>query len=122
MAHDHFMPDEVKEKLQHLIGKVSQYAVDKIKKELVKVGKEDNTDAPIKPNEGDSQSLACNCKIRVNFGIPCYHILPTTVPIPLSLLHPRWHLSLHNSPGSFLSRVFSVLHIDMKKKRPPGFK
>lgn len=107
MAHDHFMPEHVKEKLQHLIGKVSQYAVDKIKKELVKVGKKDKVDKPIEPSESDSQPLACNCKIRVNFGIPCYHILPTTEPIPISLVHLRWHLCLDkHTAGLFLSCEF----------------
>lgn len=89
MGHDHFMPDDVKKKLQHLTNRVSRYAVDKIKKELANDEK-----------ESSSESSACNCSIRVNFGIPCRHVLPLNELVPLSLLHERWLLDPNDFAGA----------------------
>ena len=73
MGHDHFMPEDVKEKLNHLIHKVSRYAVDKIKKELVNLSKRTMDDDALS-NTRDTEAPACSCKIRINYGIPCRHI------------------------------------------------
>ncbi|KAI8138819.1 hypothetical protein BJV82DRAFT_582471 [Fennellomyces sp. T-0311] len=80
-GNDPYMAANDKAALAELQGKVSQYAIDKIKIECAKRTK--NT----KPNAN------CTCPVRINFNIPCKHQLLDQSVISLSSVPARWHLS-----------------------------
>ncbi|CAG8830884.1 20610_t:CDS:2, partial [Gigaspora margarita] len=65
-----------KNRLKQLLGKVSQFALNKIKNELLSV----------------TTYKACLCELRVNYNIPCRHILPLKGPIELYIIPKRWLL------------------------------
>lgn len=93
-----FLDSEV---FQHLIGKVTLFAIDKVKVEWEEAKK--------LVNEMDLED--CGCTIISQFGLPCRHRLaiicfsPTlqklSIPIPIELFHPRWKIeaeALSNTP------------------------
>ncbi|CAG8497552.1 25207_t:CDS:2 [Cetraspora pellucida] len=71
-----------------LVGKISRWAIDRIKKEICEA--QENYDNTI--------NSICNCSLRLNFKLPCCHIIPSTGPIPLSIIHPRWLLKHDSVP------------------------
>jgi hypothetical protein len=70
-----------------LVGNVSLYAIDKLRSEWSSV-------LYTVANQG-TRGL-CDCEILHRYGLPCKHYLyrvaQNGVPIPQSLLHPRWCL------------------------------
>ncbi|CAG8664616.1 9369_t:CDS:1 [Ambispora gerdemannii] len=84
------------ERFEQLLGKISRWAIDQIKREICET--EDNDNA---------NSDTCKCSLRLNFKLPCRHIIPSTGPIPLSLVHPRWLLK-HDSVPSLSSSSLST--------------
>ncbi|CAG8580980.1 4346_t:CDS:2, partial [Cetraspora pellucida] len=65
-----------KERLALLLGKVAQFALDRIKNELLKA----------------TTYEACLCELRVNYNIPCRHLLPAKDSVMLSIIPTRWLL------------------------------
>ncbi|CAG8465614.1 2099_t:CDS:2, partial [Dentiscutata heterogama] len=61
-----------------LLGKISKWAIDKIKNKVCEIGENKNTD-----------NSPCDCSLRLNYKLPCCHIIPQTGPIPLALVHSR---------------------------------
>ncbi|KAI8137455.1 hypothetical protein BJV82DRAFT_583729 [Fennellomyces sp. T-0311] len=78
---DPYMAANDKAVLVELLGKVSRYAIDKIKMECAKRTKS------TKPN------INCTCPVRINFNIPCKHLLVNQSVISLSSVPARWHLN-----------------------------
>jgi hypothetical protein len=76
---DAYVSEEHAEKLKLLVGKVSLFALEKIKKEL----------AFIRPA---FQTNDCVCSMKYHYGLPCRHTLPIVGTIPLSMIPCRWHL------------------------------
>jgi hypothetical protein len=74
------------ESIRHLQGRISFYAMDKIKMEWIKA-----TDL----GQDDWQS-DCNCQSKMRYCLPCSHtLLPfigTQRLLPLRYIHPRWFL------------------------------
>jgi len=70
--------------IQHLFGKISSHAFDKIKAEWIKAIDMTTTD----------WNASCACKIIRRLGLPCSHILLPYVGgtrlLPLRYLHPGW--------------------------------
>ncbi|CAG8522498.1 19153_t:CDS:2 [Dentiscutata erythropus] len=58
-----------------LLEKISKWAIDKIKNKVCKIGENKNTD-----------NSPCDCSLRLNYKLPCRHIIPQTGPIPLALI------------------------------------
>lgn len=80
---DPFLVEGHKARLAQLLGKVSQFAIDKIKNELDRL-----------KNEGSpSPSKECSCGVKFNFALPCRHQLLGDGEIPLSSISPRWLLN-----------------------------
>ncbi|CAG8747503.1 8934_t:CDS:2, partial [Cetraspora pellucida] len=65
-----------KSQLAPLLGKVAQFALNHIKNELIKA----------------TTYKACLCELRVNYNIPCKHMLPTSGFVFLSIIPTRWLL------------------------------
>lgn len=65
-----------KNRLAPLLGKVAQFALNKIKNELLKA----------------TIYTACLCELRVNYNIPCKHMLPAEGSVMLSMILKRWLL------------------------------
>ncbi|KAG2228382.1 hypothetical protein INT48_008310, partial [Thamnidium elegans] len=70
---------ELEYKFVNLKNKVARFAMDKIRESL---GFGIATQKKSKEN--------CDCEIRVNYGIPCFHILLRYEVIPLSIVSDRW--------------------------------
>ncbi|CAG8782696.1 8554_t:CDS:2, partial [Racocetra persica] len=65
-----------KNRLAPLLGKVAQFALNKIKNELLKT----------------TTYTVCLCNLCVNYNIPCKHILPAKGSVMLSTIPERWLL------------------------------
>jgi hypothetical protein len=77
--------------MRDLIGKISMYALDQIKKQV----------ALLQSSEGH-KALAdpCHCSVRWNYDIPCIHLLYPYSVIPLGCVSQRWHLDeARETPG-----------------------
>jgi len=78
-----------------LIHKVSLFALNKIKMELLAT---DNV----------QRFGGCHCSIKVHYGIPCRHVIVGMDVIPLSAVHRRWHLFPEENleeEGNAVSRI-----------------
>ncbi|CAG8670583.1 1937_t:CDS:2 [Dentiscutata erythropus] len=75
----------------------SNIAIDRIKKEVCEIDENKNMN-----------NSPCNCSLRLNYKLPCHHIIPPTGPVLLTLVHKRWHLKHDSVPSIPLS-----LSIDM---------
>ncbi|CAG8616473.1 12071_t:CDS:2, partial [Dentiscutata heterogama] len=73
---DSLLAQDDKERLEPLLRRVSQFALNKIKNELLSA----------------TVYEACLCELRVNYDIPCHHMLPTKGSIMLSSISKRWLL------------------------------
>ncbi|CAG8728083.1 20039_t:CDS:2, partial [Racocetra fulgida] len=62
-----------KNRLKPLLGRVAQFALNKIKNELLSI----------------TTYQACLCESRINYNIPCRHILPLNGPVMLSIIPKR---------------------------------
>lgn len=67
-----------------IIGSVSTYAIDKIKRMLA---------AAEEKSVICESTKTCQCLIRINYKLPCYHIVPKEGVIPLNIIDKRWHLN-----------------------------
>ncbi|CEI94131.1 hypothetical protein RMCBS344292_08352 [Rhizopus microsporus] len=74
-----FISPEHEYKLGNFKGKVSKYAIDIIKQEMI---------ASISNNCEYSDS--CLCQVKGNFSLPCRHLLAKYDIIPLNILHRCW--------------------------------
>jgi hypothetical protein len=72
-----------KARLALLMPKITSFALQKIKQESTYCATSD-----LKSD--------CDCKVKVNFNLPCRHVLPRFGPIPLSVVAKRWHLDPTN--------------------------
>lgn len=70
-------------KFSELIGYVSTWAIDKIKRMLQSMANEPNM---------HENAEACECLTKINYKLPCIHMIPTNGPIPLSIINRRWLL------------------------------
>ncbi|CAG8766282.1 874_t:CDS:2, partial [Cetraspora pellucida] len=75
-------------KFEQLVRKISRWAIDRIKKEICET----------QENYDNTNNSICNCSLRLNFKLPYHHIIPSTGPIPLSIIHPRWLLKHDSVP------------------------
>ncbi|CAG8549044.1 26277_t:CDS:2, partial [Gigaspora rosea] len=73
---DPLLAQNNKDRLRPLLGRVSQFALNKIKCELL------NT----------TTYESCLCELRVNYNLPCRHLLLIKGPIILSIISKRWLL------------------------------
>ncbi|CAG8803969.1 8517_t:CDS:2, partial [Cetraspora pellucida] len=73
---DPLLAQDDKYQLGPLLGKVSQFALNSIKNELLST----------------TIYEVCLCEPRVNYNIPCRHMLPAKCPIVLSSISKRWLL------------------------------
>lgn len=85
---------ELLDKLSNLVGEVSEFALQRIKSNVLK----------LKTDHGkEMRKETCKCKDFWNYRIPCIHILPLEGRIPLSMVSERWHLSPQgNAVGKLL--------------------
>jgi hypothetical protein len=76
--------------LRYLVGAVTLLCLEKIIPVWEFVKQKYNAADPVIP------SNECICPLKLQFGLPCAHYLTRCVlagmPIPLSLVHPRWYL------------------------------
>ncbi|CAG8851740.1 21796_t:CDS:2, partial [Gigaspora margarita] len=70
-------------KFSELIGYVSTWAIDKIKRMLQSITNEPNI---------HENAETCECLIKINYKLPCIHMIPKNGPIPLSIINRRWLL------------------------------
>lgn len=72
---------------RHLVGSVSLPAIRYVEKEWLQLGQMKVANEELGP---------CDCDILLRYSLPCRHYLLTVyetgMPIPRSLLHPRWWL------------------------------
>ncbi|CAG8694453.1 12323_t:CDS:2, partial [Racocetra fulgida] len=73
---DPLLMQDNKDHLRPLLGRVSQFALNKIKCELFNA----------------TTYEACLCELCVNYNLPCRHLLPIKGPILLSIIPKRWLL------------------------------
>ncbi|CAG8844811.1 15738_t:CDS:2, partial [Gigaspora margarita] len=64
-----------------LIGKVSTWAINQLKRTIQK-----------KKDTNNNNIEDCECLIKINYKLPCQHIIPAHGPIPLSIINKRWLL------------------------------
>ncbi|CAG8670982.1 7897_t:CDS:1 [Ambispora gerdemannii] len=90
------------ERFEQLLRKISRWTINQIKREICKT--EDNDNA---------NSDTCKYSLRLNFKLPCHHIIPSTGSIPLSLVHFRWLLKHDSVP--LLSSLSLLTDITISK-------
>jgi hypothetical protein len=77
--------------------RASLMAIEKLRVEWIALQKEIKD---IEQHTGD-----CDCNIRLRYSLPCKHelllCLLEEVPIPLSLLHPRWYIRGPPAPANW---------------------
>jgi hypothetical protein len=71
-------------KFSELRGKVVRFALDKIRRS-VSMGIS---------RQRDIVNEVCNCENRINYDLPCYHILTQHDIIPFSSISNRWRIDL----------------------------
>ncbi|CAG8791507.1 921_t:CDS:2, partial [Dentiscutata erythropus] len=71
------------ERFEQLVGKISKWAIDRIKREICEAEEK---------NSNNVYNNTCECSLKLNFKLPCRHTIPLTGPIPLSIIHSRWLL------------------------------
>ncbi|RIB21407.1 hypothetical protein C2G38_2176751 [Gigaspora rosea] len=76
---DPLLVNTCKDRLAPLLGKVTQFALDKVKNKLLKA----------------TIYEACLYELHVNYNIPCRHMLPKEGTVMLSIISTRW-LLFHN--------------------------
>ncbi|CAG8544874.1 18826_t:CDS:2 [Gigaspora margarita] len=70
-------------KFSELIGNISIWAIDNIKRTLQKM----------KENPTENKNIKnCECPVKINYKLPCPHVIPMDSLIPLSIIHKRWLL------------------------------
>ncbi|CAG8732243.1 28528_t:CDS:2 [Dentiscutata erythropus] len=74
-------------RFEQLVGKISRWAIDRIKREICEA--EENN---------DTNNSVCMYSLRLNFKLPCRHIILSTGLIPLSIIYPRWLLKHDQVP------------------------
>lgn len=79
-------------RFKELRYKVSRYAMDSLRKSV----------AYGIPREMTSVVDDCLCACKVNFGIPCHHVLLQHDVIPLDIIPTRWHLKQTGIQGKFI--------------------
>ncbi|KAF0466328.1 hypothetical protein F8M41_026169 [Gigaspora margarita] len=75
---DPLLAQNDKDYLRPLLGRVSQFTLNKIKCELLNA----------------TMYEACLCELHVTYNLPCRHLLPIKGPITLSIISKRWLLFL----------------------------
>ncbi|KAG0176239.1 hypothetical protein DFQ28_004890, partial [Apophysomyces sp. BC1034] len=70
-----------KEKMRYLLGRISRFAINKIKNEL-NIARKHN----VQPRDD------CDCPTKINYDLPCKHTIPMVGPIGLDAISERWHL------------------------------
>lgn len=89
---------EVKDKMQSLRGRITSYAFDRIRFEVID-SLASKTD-PDHVSHVDPVTSRCLCVMRKAFRLPCRHKLEAYEgPIPLSAVNQRWHIIYHNGRG-----------------------
>ncbi|CAG8696222.1 9556_t:CDS:2, partial [Racocetra fulgida] len=81
-----------KSQLVPLLRKVAQFALNQIKNELLKA----------------TTYEACICELRVNYNIPCKHILPMKESIMLATIPTRWLLFPEQDRPNSVSQVQNI--------------
>ncbi|KAF0429210.1 hypothetical protein F8M41_005756 [Gigaspora margarita] len=66
-----------------IIGNASTFVINRIKNLLIEI-QENST----KYNE----ATTCQCQIRINYKLPCYHTIPKDGPISLNIIDKCWYL------------------------------
>ncbi|RIB10933.1 hypothetical protein C2G38_2204787 [Gigaspora rosea] len=101
-------------KFSELIGYVSTWAIDKIKIMLQSITNEPNM---------HENAETCKCLIKINYKLPCIHIVPKNSPIPLSIINRRWLLErpdiielLHPSKSGTVDSEFYDLFVKAEEK------
>ncbi|KAG2230998.1 hypothetical protein INT48_002777 [Thamnidium elegans] len=79
-----YFSERHKQAVSQLVHKISHFALDKIKQELVTI------------DENTLVYSDCSCAIKVHYGLPCRHTIPRTGAIPLEMIPPRWYLFPEN--------------------------
>jgi replication initiation and membrane attachment protein DnaB len=87
-------------RLDNMRGNATSFAFEYIKYELAKSLIPENSHAP--------DGRRCLCKLRVNYRIPCRHILRQyDGVVPLNIIHQRWRIYYLNGKG----RCKHLMHI-----------
>lgn len=81
---------------QNLIGLITHQAIDLISRELDAAKKimEDIAHGGEPIIESAGESCIYDCELPLRYGLPCkcwlYSCVANSIPIPISLIHPRW--------------------------------
>lgn len=77
--------------LKPLRKSISQFAIRRIKTELYHCWNPDE-------EEGGTEDTECDCEHRVNYLLPCRHMLPRdqSAQVQIDMVNCRWHLEKHN--------------------------
>ncbi|KAI8076318.1 uncharacterized protein BX664DRAFT_369721 [Halteromyces radiatus] len=82
-----FMLDKDAHRMNHLRLKISKFAFNRLKNDVVP--------ASYRVNKKDD----CECEIKIQYKLPCAHMISgDSSPIPLTAIHPRWILKEDDIP------------------------
>ncbi|KAI8099239.1 uncharacterized protein BX664DRAFT_16611 [Halteromyces radiatus] len=84
-----FMLDKDAHRMNHLRLKISKFAFNRLKNDVVP--------ASYRVNKKDD----CECEIKIQYKLPCAHMISgDSSPIPLTAIHPRWILKEDDIPNN----------------------
>jgi hypothetical protein len=95
VSFDALLTRDDRAKLTLLIGKITSFALQKIKEESAHI-------------PTSNKKAVCNCEVRVNYNLPCRHTIPQQGAIALNMIAKRWHLVPDNIEG--ITSQFSRMH------------
>lgn len=95
VSFDALLTRDDRAKLTLLIGKITSFALQKIKEESAHI-------------PTSNKKAVCNCEVRVNYNLPCRHTIPRQGAIALNMIAKRWHLVPDNTEG--ITSQFSRMH------------
>lgn len=91
--------DHIKHKMNGLRGRITSYAFDQIKKELI--SDYENSLDEDHVSHVDPSTGKCLCILRKAYRLPCRHRLKKySGQIPLTAVHKRWHILYKNGRGN----------------------
>ncbi|KAF1803085.1 hypothetical protein FB192DRAFT_1444936 [Mucor lusitanicus] len=96
---------EIDDKMGNLRGRVTSYAFDHIRDELIWMKKNDFLESSHEANS-NTASEKCTCISRRAFRLPCRHVLQKqNGPIRLASVHKRWHICYRNGRVATISEI-----------------
>ncbi|KAF1803672.1 hypothetical protein FB192DRAFT_1470182 [Mucor lusitanicus] len=96
---------EIDDKMGNLRGRVTSYAFNHIRDELIWMKKNDFLESSHEANS-NTASEKCTCISRRAFRLPCRHVLQKQDgPIRLASVHKRWHICYQNGRVATISEI-----------------